>query len=185
MKIEIFAILVFAAWLISEPLILRTAHDRSGSNVDRRSLIILVTSNSLLPWISIALYLLGIGNIALDPMLKVTGVILMLAGFGIRWAGMWTLRKFFSANVAVQSDHRLVLDGPYRMVRHPGYFGGWLAFAGLGLALGNGIAMFCLTFLTVPAFLYRIHVEEQALNGAFPDYAAYALRVKRFIPFVW
>jgi protein-S-isoprenylcysteine O-methyltransferase len=185
MKIEVFAMILFAAWFVSEPLILRTATDRSGSDVDRRSLFFLLTSNMLLPWLSIALYLVGVGNVSLDPMLKITGLILMFAGFGIRWAGMWTLRRFFSANVAVQSDHRLILDGPYRFVRHPGYFGGWLAFAGLGLALGNAIAMVCLTFLTVPAFLYRIRVEERALNAAFPDYAAYALRVKRFIPFVW
>ncbi|WP_343214411.1 isoprenylcysteine carboxylmethyltransferase family protein [Dyella sp. ASV21] len=64
----------------------------------------------------------------------------MLTGFCIRRAGMWTLRKSFSANVAVQSDHRLVIAGPYRCVRPPGYFGGWLGFVGLGLALGNGAA---------------------------------------------
>ena len=185
MKIELVAILLFAAWFLSEPLILRKARDRSGSDVDRRSMALLATSNLVFPWLSIGLYLLGIGSAALSQPVKWLGVAAMLTGFCIRWSGMWTLKKFFSANVAVQSDHRLVISGPYKLVRHPGYFGGWLAFVGLGLALGNWIAIIALTILTVPAFLYRIHVEERMLCHAFPDYSSYAARVKRFVPFVW
>lgn len=39
--------------------------------------------------------------------------------------------------------------------------------------------------LTIPAFLYRIAVEEGILRSAFPDYADYAAGVKKFVPFVW
>src|SRR5579871_4623788 len=135
MKIETVAILLFAAWFLSEGFILRTASDRSGSDVDRRSMLLLVTSNLVAPVLAIALYVLAIGTAAFPPTLKILGVALMLAGIALRFAGMWTLKKFFSANVAVQQDHRLVIEGPYRIVRHPGYFGGWLSFVGLGLAL--------------------------------------------------
>jgi protein-S-isoprenylcysteine O-methyltransferase Ste14 len=185
MKVESVAIALFALWFFSEGLILRPARDRSGANVDRRSLLILATSNMVLPWLSIALYFLGVGNTPFAPLTKIVGVVVMVSGFCIRWAGMWTLRKFFSANVAVQSDHRLVIAGPYRFVRHPGYFGGWLAFVGLGLALGNVIALVLLSLVTLPAFFFRIRVEEQALAGAFPDYRQYASKVKRFFPFIW
>ena len=185
MKVESVAVALFAIWFVSEGLILRPARDRSGGDVDRRTLAVLAASNLVLPWLSIALYFLGVGNAPFPAPIKVIGVVVMVCGFCIRWAGMWTLRKFFSANVAVQSDHRLVIAGPYRIVRHPGYFGGWLAFVGLGFALGNVIAIVLLTVCTVPAFLFRIQVEEQALAGAFPDYQAYAAKVKRFFPFVW
>ncbi|WP_445145528.1 methyltransferase family protein [Dyella sp. Tek66A03] len=185
MKIESFAILLFAAWFMSEGLLLRTAKDRSGSNVDRRSMLLLVTSNLVALFLSIALYFLAIGTAAFPPMLKLIGVALMFTGITIRFAGMWMLKKFFSANVAVQSDHRLVIKGPYRVVRHPGYFGGWLMFVGFGLALGNVIALLWLAVFTLPAFLYRIDVEEDILRRAFPEYVEYAARVKRFVPFVW
>lgn len=185
MKVESFAILLFAAWLLSEVLILRTASDRSGSDVDRRSMLLLVTSNLVAPLLSIALYFLAIGTAAFPPVLKMIGVALMFTGITVRLSGMRTLKKFFSANVAVQSDHRLVIKGPYRVVRHPGYFGGWLMFVGFGLALGNGIALLWLAVFTLPAFLYRIHVEETILRRAFPEYVAYAARVKKFVPFVW
>ena len=185
MKIESVAVALYALWLLSEMLILRPARDRSGSDIDRQSLLLLASSNLVAPVMSIALYVLDIGVASFGPPLKILGIALMVAGFATRWAGMWTLRRFFSANVAVQSDHRLVVKGPYRLVRHPGYFGGWLAFVGLGLALGNWIALILLAVLTVPAFLYRINVEEKALRGAFPDYVDYATKVRKFVPLVW
>jgi protein-S-isoprenylcysteine O-methyltransferase Ste14 len=185
MKIESIAVGLFAMWFLSEGLILRTARDRSGSDVDRRSMLLLASSNLVAPLLSIALYFLGLGIAPFMPLLKAFGIVLMITGFVIRWAGMWTLKRFFSANVAVQSDHRLVIKGPYRMVRHPGYFGGWLAFVGFGLALGNWLALILLAACTVPAFLYRIGVEEGILRSAFPYYAQYAARVRKFVPFVW
>lgn len=86
----------------------------------------------------------------------------MLAGFVTRWAGMCTLRKFFSANVAVQSVHRLIIKGPYRWARHPGYFGGMARVRRFGIALGNGIGLLLLAVGTLPAFFNRIAVEERA-----------------------
>lgn len=185
MKVESAAIALYLAWLVSEVFILRPARDRSGSDVDRKSLLLLASSNFIAPLLAIAAWFSGIGTTSFGASTKLLGIVLMLAGFLTRWSGMWTLRKFFSANVAVQDDHRLVIRGPYRLVRHPGYFGGWLAFVGFGLALGNWVGLCVLAVLTVPAFLYRIDVEERALRAAFPDYAGYAGRVRKFIPLVW
>jgi len=185
MTVGTLAIALYVGWLAIEIAFLRPARDRSGNNVDDRSMVILATSNMVLPLAAIALYIVGFGDLGLPPAIRVAGVVLMLAGFATRWAGMWTLRKFFSANVAVQSDHRLIIKGPYRWVRHPGYFGGWLGFVGFGIALGNGIGLLLLTFCTLPAFLNRIAVEERALSSAFPDYADYSVRVGRFLPLVW
>lgn len=176
---------LFVGWLAVEIAFLRPARDRSGDNVDDRSMAILATSNMVLPFAAIVLCIVGVGDLGLPPAIRVAGIVIMLAGFAIRWAGMWTLRRFFSANVAVQSDHRLIVEGPYRWVRHPGYFGGWLGFVGFGIALGNGIAMLLLTVFTLPAFLNRIAVEERVLRSAFPNYVDYSMRVSRFLPLVW
>jgi protein-S-isoprenylcysteine O-methyltransferase Ste14 len=37
----------------------------------------------------------------------------------------------------------------------------------------------------LPVFLTRIAVEERALRSAFPDYADYSVRVRRFLPLLW
>ncbi len=185
MTLEAIAIALYAAWLVSEIVILRPARDRTGRDADRRSMLLLASSNMSAPLLAIALWVYGVGAAPISAQVQALGIAAMVTGFVVRWAGMWTLRKFFSANVAVQDDHQLVIKGPYKVVRHPGYFGGWLSFVGLGLALGNWLSLFVLAVLTVPAFLYRIHVEEQVLRIAFPAYEAYALRVRKFVPFVW
>ena len=176
---------LYAVWLAVEMAVLRPARDRSGGDVDRHSLLVLASSNLLAPACAIAVHLLGVGALSVPAHWQWPGLVLMLVGIAIRWSGIHTLRRFFSANVAVQRDHRLIVAGPYRWVRHPGYFGGWLMFAGLGVALANWVALLVLAVLTVPAFLYRIAVEERALRGAFPEYAAYASTVRKFIPFLW
>lgn len=185
MTVGTLAITLFVGWLAIEIAFLRPARDRSGNNVDDRSMAILATSNMVWPLAAIVLYIVGFGDLDLPLAIRVAGVVVMVAGFATRWAGMWTLRKFFSANVAVQTDHRLIIKGPYRWVRHPGYFGGWLGFVGFGIALDNGISLLMLTVCTLPAFLNRIAVEERALRSAFPDYADYSVRVRRFLPLLW
>src|SRR5262249_30261023 len=74
---------------------------------------------------------------------------------------------------------------PYRFIRHPAYAGSLLNVLGTVLALGSaaGVALVCV--LTLPAYLYRIHVEERALlAGLTPDYARYRARTWRLVPFV-
>lgn len=75
----------------------------------------------------------------------------------------------------------LVTRGPYRLVRHPVYFGEITALAGLALAAPGprNVAIFA---LFIGAQLVRIRFEERALLEAFPHYAAYAARTNRLLP---
>ena len=36
---------------------------------------------------------------------------------------MATLGAYFTYQVKIQTDHRLIETGPYRRIRHPGYLG--------------------------------------------------------------
>ncbi|MGI6547672.1 MAG: methyltransferase family protein [Bacillota bacterium] len=53
----------------------------------------------------------------------------------------WSMRvnAYFSSTMRIQPDQgqRVVQDGPYRFVRHPGYLCGILLAPGLSLALGS------------------------------------------------
>jgi protein-S-isoprenylcysteine O-methyltransferase Ste14 len=77
-------------------------------------------------------------------------------------------------------------DGPYRVIRHPSYAGMLLAVIGLGLFLENWLSVITLTVATVCGLVFRIRVEERALERDVGDgYRRYAATHKRLVPFVW
>lgn len=114
------------------------------------------------------------------------GAGLFAAGTVLRWWSIVHLGRFFSVDVAIACDHRVVETGPYRFVRHPSYTGLLLQCAGLGVVLGTAGS---LLVIIVPAFLvlfHRIRVEEKALLANFgKDYELYTRRTKRLLPGVF
>ena len=122
----------------------------------------------------------------LGPWSAWLGAFLAVGGTLFRQWAIRTLGRYFTRSVRVSSDQPVVQDGPYRWVRHPSYTGAVLAAAGVGLALGNAVSLACLSFASLAAFGYRIHVEEKALVEAIGEpYRSYRSRTKGLIPFVW
>lgn len=114
------------------------------------------------------------------------GLALMAIGLALRWWAIRILARQFTVNVAIRADHQLVREGPYALLRHPSYTGALLTFFGCGLACGNWLSLTLISVPTVFAFLHRIRVEEAVLSQAFPhEYADYARKTRRLIPFVW
>lgn len=104
-------------------------------------------------------------------------------GTGFRWWAINHLGRFFSVDVAIANDHRVVDTGPYRFVRHPSYTGLLMQCAGLAVALGTLSSILIIVLPTFLALFYRIHVEEKALlHSLGEDYTAYTRRTKRLIP---
>ena len=114
------------------------------------------------------------------------GVAVFAPGAALRWWSIWHLGRFFTVNVAVAEDHRVVDTGPYRYVRHPSYTGLLLQLAGLGLSL---VALPSLLVMLIPptlAILYRIRIEEAALHAHLAAaYAEYSLRTKKMVPLIF
>jgi protein-S-isoprenylcysteine O-methyltransferase Ste14 len=111
------------------------------------------------------------------------GIAFILAGIIIRQWAIITLGRFFSLSVRIAQDQRVIEDGPYKLVRHPSYFGVLLSFVGLGFALESwgGLLVILLVFSLV--FGYRIIVEERALQANLGSaYENYMKRTKRLIP---
>jgi protein-S-isoprenylcysteine O-methyltransferase Ste14 len=86
----------------------------------------------------------------------------------------------------VQTDHELIVRGPYRYVRHPMYSGLLMMIIGGALFLARpGGAIVVLALL---AFFRMLVVpkEEAVLMKHFPDdYPAYKRKVKALVPFVF
>ncbi|KAJ7171446.1 hypothetical protein C8R46DRAFT_1088409 [Mycena filopes] len=73
----------------------------------------------------------GAARLRLTP-LFLTGVLLTLLGAALRVYCYRTLHTFFTFELSLQREHRLITTGPYAIVRHPSYTGALLA--GLGVA---------------------------------------------------
>jgi protein-S-isoprenylcysteine O-methyltransferase len=96
------------------------------------------------------------------------------------------LGRFFTVQVSVQTDQKIVDTGPYRYIRHPSYTGSLLAFTGIGLLTFNCAGFLIIVSCVFLAYVIRIKVEEQVLHEHFGEaYAEYTRRTKRLIPGVY
>jgi protein-S-isoprenylcysteine O-methyltransferase Ste14 len=177
---------VSAVWVASELILSFVRHSKSSESRDRFSfhlIWICITASIVAGSILRSVRPARIGGGATTFFI---GIALIVAGLVVRWAAILTLRRYFTVDVAIRGDHRVIQHGIYRFVRHPAYLGSFVSFIGLGLAFGNWLSVIVIVVGTAIAFLYRISVEERALVAALGDeYRAYAARTKRFIPGVF
>ncbi|MBI3537626.1 MAG: isoprenylcysteine carboxylmethyltransferase family protein [Chloroflexi bacterium] len=114
------------------------------------------------------------------------GVGIAALGLAIRYSAIRTLGKFFSYEVKVQNEHRIVQDGLYKYLSHPSYTGFGLILLGLPLILSSWLGLMAMVWLTLVGFTIRIYWEENLLIQHFGDaYRDYQKKTKRLIPFVW
>jgi protein-S-isoprenylcysteine O-methyltransferase len=173
------------AYLVSE-VALRFSR-RSGDNAkksDGGSLALLWASVGVGIGLGIcAAYLVPAAGFSLGPVGRRLVVLVFLAGLALRWWAILSLGKFFTVDVAIATDHQLVVRGPYRWMRHPSYTGMMLAFVALAATFQNWLSLVAILVPVSVALAYRIRIEETALISAFGDeYRRYAQTTKRLIP---
>ncbi len=179
-------------WIVPEMIgtIRQTARvaRKEASVQDRGSMGILIG----LQWSGIAL------NFALSALfpaaairqqritLLLLSVFLILLGVALRWYAIWTLGRYFTRDVAVSTDQKIVQTGPYRSIRHPAYSGTFLTMLGVGLAMTNWASLIVLLMLVLAGHMYRVRIEEKALIETIGQpYIEYMHRTKRFIPMIF
>jgi protein-S-isoprenylcysteine O-methyltransferase Ste14 len=116
------------------------------------------------------------------PALQMLGLVFAALGSaGLIWTDRWLSRHFASDAAARQ----LMMDGPYRFVRHPRYASVVLIGLGTPLAFASILGWPLLLVLLV-AIRHRIEREEPHLRELFGTaYEAYASRTARLLPGVY
>ncbi|MEW6240763.1 MAG: isoprenylcysteine carboxylmethyltransferase family protein [Chloroflexota bacterium] len=114
----------------------------------------------------------------------VAGIILSIIGW-IFFIWAMASNPFFSESVRIQENHQVASRGPYRLVRHPGYFGNLIGCIGQPLLFGSWWA-FIPAILTIIAFVIRTELEDKTLQKELDGYSDYAKQIRyRLIPGLW
>ncbi len=101
---------------------------------------------------------------------RLFGGLLFIAGYALVLWAMYT-NKYFSQVVRIQKErgHMAVTEGPYRIVRHPGYLGMTTSLLGAVFLLDSlyGLACFILYLILI---IMRTALEDQTLLAELPGY---------------
>jgi hypothetical protein len=94
-------------------------------------------------------------------------------------------RESPALRIQTERGHSVITRGPYRIVRHPGYFAMLVAVPASALAVGSWLAL-------IPAFAFsavivrRTTLEDRYLRQVLPGYLGYADSVcYRLLPGIW
>lgn len=115
-----------------------------------------------------------------------TGLVLSILGYGLF---MWAMaaNAFFAEGVRIQEErgHVVCADGPYRVVRHPGYAGALLSILGGPLLLGSWWGLIP-AGLAAAGYVLRTALEDRTLLVELDGYTDYAKGTRyRLVPGVW
>jgi len=93
--------------------------------------------------------------------------------------------RYASRIIEVVPEQRVIMTGPYALIRHPMYLAVLLMYTFTPLALGSVWAMI-LTPVLLILLVARIRNEERVLSRDLPGYRDYCQKVKyRIIPGIW
>jgi len=118
--------------------------------------------------------------------LEIVGLVMYVIGYLFMARALITLgRNYQLGGSAPRTEDKMVMDGPYRLVRHPMYT------AALSISLGLAcltqswafFGVFCIYLILI---LLLIPVEEDGLRKAYGEqYGAYQQKTRKLIPFFY
>ena len=118
--------------------------------------------------------------------LEIVGLLKYVIGFLLMaWALITLGRNYQLGGSAPRSEDKMVMDGPFRLVRHPMYT------AALGISFGlacliQSWGFFCVFCIYVVLIFLLIPLEEDGLRKAYGErYVSYRQKTRKLVPFVY
>lgn len=122
----------------------------------------------------------------LDTYFVLVGLVFVVASTVLlNWAMI--LNPHFEPTVRIQKErnHKLIKNGPYNIVRHPGYSAGILFAISIPFLIGSQV-VFIAVGIYVILMILRTLLEDKTLQKELEGYSKYATQVKyRLFPSIW
>lgn len=117
--------------------------------------------------------------------LEIAGLVLYVTGFFLMaWALLTLGHNYQLGGSAPRAEDKMVIEGPYRLIRHPMYSAALSISLGLAFLIQSW-AFLCVFFIYLVLILMLIPMEEEKLRKAYGEqYLVYQRRAGKIIPFL-
>lgn len=117
--------------------------------------------------------------------LEIAGLVLYVTGFFLMaWALLTLRRNYQLGGSAPRAEDKMVIEGPYRLIRHPMYTAALSISLGLA-SLIQSWAFLCVFFIYLVLILMLIPMEEEKLRKAYGEqYLVYQHQAGKILPFL-
>ena len=116
---------------------------------------------------------------------RIVGLVLFVV---FSWIQIWSyklLGSFYSQDIIIQKNHKIITAGIYKIIRHPQYLSQILSDLGAAIALMSYIALPVVLVLEIPLFIMRAKLEDKLLNKHLgEEYLSYKNKSGFMIPFI-
>jgi len=114
------------------------------------------------------------------------GFILFILGLVLQGVAEATLGKYYLPSIGTVEGQKIIKDGIYKYIRHPGYLGEILIFFGLGFVTYSLLGILGAFIVSLMVYFGKVVPEEKYMLEKFgKEYEEYMKETFRFIPYIF
>jgi protein-S-isoprenylcysteine O-methyltransferase Ste14 len=123
------------------------------------------------------------GSVAVSTRRMTVAVFCFVLASLLSWTATRSLGRFLRFEAALDTDHQLVRNGPYRIVRHPIYASMLCMFLGMAAMAATPLSFAVALVLFLAGTEVRVRVEDRLLADHFGDqFREYQRTTRAYIP---
>jgi len=116
----------------------------------------------------------------------IIGFLLFIIGLVLQGIAEATLGKYYLPSIGTVEGQKIIKNGIYKYIRHPGYLGEILIFFGLGFVTYNLLGILGAFIVALMVYAGEVIPEEKYMLEKFgKEYEEYMKETFRFIPYIF
>ncbi|MCX8105071.1 MAG: isoprenylcysteine carboxylmethyltransferase family protein [Ignavibacterium album] len=128
-----------------------------------------------------------IGTLNYEQKYLTLRIIALIVYLIFSWIQIWsfkTLGEYYSQEIAIRKEHKIISAGPYKIIRHPQYLS--QIFVDLAGAIATlSFVLFPLALIQIPFLILRAKEEEKLFLKYFPEeFRTYKEKSGFMLPFI-